>query len=227
MKRWTAGAVLLLLLAGCGTAGPDPVGVPSARPRLEAASSAVRDQAFPTDTLQDWVTYADRVVAVRLVGEQRQDGHRTVTWEPQRVVWSNPARPDQDVPATGTAFGGEGDGGEPRLVVGHTYLAVLTHTALGAGADLPREWVPMVVLPFDDDLVGDGEAFRGWQGQEELLDAVWGRTGAEVAVLLAATPVEPDARRYASEDATAKYQHAAHDRHERATPKPGPGPGER
>jgi hypothetical protein len=227
MTRWAAVAVLLVLLAGCGTQDPDPVGVPSARPRLDPASSATRDQAFPTDTLEDWVTYADRVVAVRVVAEDRQDRLRTVTWERQRVVWSNPARPAEDAPPTDTARGGEGGGAEPRLVVGHTYLAALTHTALGVGADLPREWIPMAVLPFDDDLVGDGESFRGWEGQEALLDAVWGKTGAEVADLLGATPVDPDARRYLAQDAATKWQHASDDRYARATPKPGPGPGER
>jgi hypothetical protein len=227
MMRWAAGAVLLVLLAGCGAQDPDPVGVPSARPRRDPVSSAVRDQAFPTDTLEDWVTYADRVVAVRVVAEDRQARLRTVTWEPQRVVWSNPARPDEDAPRTESVRGGDRDGAEPRLVVGHTYLAALTHTALAVGDDLPREWITLAVLPFDDDLVGDGESFRGWQGQETLLDAVWGKTGTQVADLLAATPVDPDTRPYAGEDATAKWQHAANDRYERMSPKPGPGPGER
>ena len=224
MTRWAAGAVLLVLLAGCGVSDPDPVGVPSARPRRDPVSSATRDQAFPTDTLGDWVTYADQVVAVRV---EQQDPSRTVTWARQRVVWSNPARPGEDAPPTDTARGGERGGAEPRLVVGHTYLVALTHTALGVGDDLPREWISMAVLPFDDDLVGDGESFHGWQGQEALLDAVWGKTGAQVADLLAATPVDPDARRHLGEDATEKWQHASDERYARATPKPGPGPGER
>ena len=227
MTRWAAGAVLLVLLTGCGAQDADPVGVPSARPRLDPVSSATRDQAFPTDTLEDWVTYADRVVAVRVVGDGQQDQPRTVTWERQRVVWSNPARPGEDAPPTDTARGGEKGGAEPRLVVGHTYLTVLTHTALGVGGDMPREWITMAVLPFDDDLVGDGESFRGWQGQEALLDALWGKTGTQVANLLAATPVDPDTRPYARQDATAKWQHAADDRYQRMSPKPGPGPGER
>ena len=227
MSRWAAGAVLLVLLAGCGAQDPDPVGVPSARPRLDPVSSAVRDQAFPTDTLEDWVTYADRVVAVRVVSEEQQDQRRTVTWERQRVVWSNPARPGENAPSTDTEVRQGWDKAEARLVVGHTYLAVLTHTALGVGDHVPREWIPMAVLPFDDDLVGDGESFRGWQGQEALLDAVWGRTGAQVAELLAATPVDPDARPYLRHDATEKWQQASDARYARATPKPGPGPGER
>lgn len=228
--RWWLPVLAAVLLVGCAPAAPDSAGTPSVRPRGEPASSAVRDLAFPADTLQDWVTYADRVVVVRIDSEARREPtpeevrlgrrstHRMVTWTRQAVLWANPARPAEDAPSTMTTYGGswssqrdnahpETFGGEPALFVGHTYLAALTHTALGPGAE--REWIDLMVLPFDDGLVGDGERFRGWQGQEELLDAVWGKTGDEVAELLRLTPIDPEARPFAGEDAAPKYQHAA------------------
>jgi hypothetical protein len=234
MVRYVVVAVfaILALSGGCSAPDSDLPGSPSARPRGEPASSATRDLAFPSDTVQDWVSYADRVVAVEITGEGRRppseeeialgrvSRFRMVTWQRRRVLWANPARPEEDPPATGSTYGGsyasdrdEGEveafGGDPVLVVGHTYLAVLTHTALGGDVGLPREWLPVAMLPFDDDLVGDGERYRGWTGQEELLSAVWGRTGAQVTELLVSTPVDPKVRPYAEQDAARKYQLAS------------------
>lgn len=199
-------------------------------PRGGPVSSATRGLAFPEDTVRDWVTYADRVITVRIQSEGRREPteegvrlgrrstHRKVTWTRQAVLWANPARPAEDAPSTLTTSGGswssqrdgahpEAFGGDPILFVGHTYLAVLTHSASGEAR--AREWITMAMLPFDDGRVGDGERYRGWQGQAELLDAVWGKTGDEVAALLRRTPIDPRARPFAREDAEPKYQHAA------------------
>lgn len=215
---------LALLLGACGAPAPDAPGTPSVRPRGEPASSATRDQAFPTDTLGDWVTYGDRAVVVEVVGESRRatepapdpqsPSWRDVAWQQRGELWANPARPEEHAPTTGTAAGGvytsdrEGAGvaavgGEPVLFVGHTYVAVLAHTDVGGG---PRDWVPLALLPFDDGIVGDGEAFGGWEGQEATLDAVWGRTGPQVSALLAATPVDPAVVPWAARDASQKFQ---------------------
>lgn len=220
--------VLVLLVSGCGAAPPDAPGTPSVRPRGEPASSASRDQAFPTDTLEDWVTYGDRVVVVEVVGDGRRPTEpgpdpqsppwRDVTWQNRGELWANPARPDARAPQESTAAGGsyssdrdgarvEALGGDPVLYVGHTYVAVLALTRIGDGG--PREWIDLAMLPFDDGLVGDGEAFGGWEGQEETLDAVWGRTGPELTGILSTTPVDPYAVAYAGRDASQKFQLAA------------------
>jgi hypothetical protein len=180
-------------------------------------SSAVRDLAFPSDTLRDWVSYGDRAVVVEIVGEDGAGASpfRTVRWERRAELWANPARPGERAPTLGSAAGGaapsggsgsdlEAAGGDPVLFVGHTYLAVLSHTTIGGVG--PREWVPLVMLPFDDGLIGDGEEYRGWDGQQATLDAVWGLTGTQFGRLLASTPIDPSVARYARRDANEKYQ---------------------
>lgn len=141
---------------------------------------------------------------------------RTVPWDRRAELWANPARPKETAPASGTSSGGSftSDGssslerwGEPALFVGHTYLAVMSHTTIGVVG--PRGWSTLVMLPFDDGLIGDGEEYRGWDGQQATLDKVWGLTGPQFKRLLTSTPIDPAVARYAARD---KYQLSRRDR---------------
>lgn len=232
MRRQSVVGVLALLLCACSPAAPEAPGTPSVRPRGEPVSSASRDLAFPADTLEDWVSYGDRVVAVEVVAEAHRPTEpgpdpqsprwRDVTWRNRGELWANPARPDEPAPRESTASGGvwtsdradagvEAAGGDPVLYVGHTYAAVLTLTRVGDAG--PREWITLAMLPFDDGVVGDGEEYLGWEGQEATLDAVWGRTGPELAAILSSTPVDPDVVPYADRDASERWQLSSKERH--------------
>ena len=231
MRRCTAVLVgLLVLLTGCvgrpdgssTVAAPDAPGTPSVRPRAEPVSATTRDLAFPADGLRDWVTYGDRAVVVEIVNENSSGPGqlRTVTWKRRAELWANPARPKEIAPASGTSSGGSFTSGgsdsgletwgSPALFVGHTYLAVMSHTTIGGVG--PREWSTLVMLPFDDGLIGDGEEYRGWDGQQATLDQVWGLTGPQFERLLTSTPIDPAVARYAARDANDKYQLSRRDR---------------
>lgn len=227
--------VAMISLSGCGlsvpsgpadvpaVASPEDPGTPHVEPRATPVSAAARDMAFPSDTLQDWVSYGDRAAVIEIVDQTQPAASniRTVGWKRRSELWANPARPRETTPATGTTVGGsfvpgapnsqlQPSGGDPALFVGHTYVAVLTHTAIGGAGS--REWIPLVILPFDDGLVGDGEQYRGWDGQQATLDAVWGLTGPEVSRILRSTPIDSAVTRFASRDAYEKYQLSFQDR---------------
>lgn len=227
--------VALISLSGCGlsvpsgpadvpaVASPEDPGTPRVEPRATPVSAASRDLAFPSDTLQDWASYGDRAVVIEIMDqtEPAASNVRTVSWERRSELWANPARPQETTPGAGTTAAGsfvpgkprsqlQPSGGSPTLFVGHTYIAVLSHTTIGGAG--PREWIPLVILPFDDGLVGDGEQYRGWDGQQTTLDTVWGLTGPEFSRLMRSTPVDSAVTRFAARDAYEKYQLSFQDR---------------
>ena len=85
MRRWTAVGTALVLAAGSGctafTPG-DPCGSPP------AASSA-----FPSSTVEDWVTYGDHAVVLRGADELDQDGREVVRLRHERTLWSRAQAP--------------------------------------------------------------------------------------------------------------------------------------
>jgi hypothetical protein len=143
-------------------------------------STANMDPAVPIDTAQDWVTYADHLVEVRVVSEadaqkDADDGEpdtgyeaRTVDVQLDQVLWSRPDAPQVPANMTWEAAGWTYDGddreksywwGFPRIEVGHTYVVPIAYWRTGQlSAD--SHWGPFTesgILPYDDGVLGDGE----------------------------------------------------------------------
>lgn len=182
--RWVLTGVAVLAIAVVGIVwltghGDGPLVV-------DAATS----DRYPNATADDWVTYADHVLAVTPVAERApapadndEDGgggliDRDVTLRVDRVLWS---RPDPDRPAPATldwkAWGWRyeadpGDrtaivgAGSPRIELGHSYLlAVAWEPARCSPGDpvQPAGWTGLgsaSTVPFDHGIVGEGE-FEG------------------------------------------------------------------
>ena len=213
--------VIALALTGCAVV-PAGLSTASATPAVSslAGYETVMSEgldALPSETLTDWVSYADTVVVVRVTGESRgeltrdeeQAGEglklRYVTLEVVDTVWVGPRglAPAGEITLSPNAW--VVSAGEDRLLVfaeaarmevGRAYLVPLVHDDAFDPA-----WQALsitAVLPFDDAVVGQGEVLFDETGteaaQEELSQAVrtlWGLGRDEVARSLAST--SPDA----------------------------------
>lgn len=145
-----AAIILSATVAGCG----------SGRPGVVIGEG---QDAYPTVTADDWVTYADHVFVVtpanitetepRRADADADEGTigREITLDVEDVLWSakNPAKavPEQlDVTTVGWEFtDGDTDnrreialGDQPRLETGHTYIVAM-------------KWTPAWCEPGDDD----------------------------------------------------------------------------
>ncbi|GAA1430368.1 hypothetical protein GCM10009616_14760 [Microlunatus lacustris] len=184
MRRFTVAVISLGLLAGSGCATPG-----SSRSPCEEPASASR--AFPSSTLEDWVTYGDHAVVLRGVGELEQNGSEGVRLRRERTLWSREQAP---APPPAETFGGTHRRHDAAAAArDHQYL--LIGTWWDDQQDGEPGWAHLELLAFDDGVVGRGSAGC----RPRLSDpasgrtAVWGRTEAEVAGLLDRTPPDPDA----------------------------------
>ncbi|MEU2726024.1 hypothetical protein [Streptomyces smyrnaeus] len=142
---------------------------------------------MPSQTASDWVTYADHVVTVTAVSEEkippaaseieRGEGliGRKVRLKVDRTLWSRPgaAKPAPEAwtdEASGWAFHGNRDNSKkfatedrPRIEVGHSYIiAIAWQGARCSPGDTPEpaHWVGLgegSVVPYDNNTVGEGE----------------------------------------------------------------------
>ena len=160
--------VAITVGVGCGSGGPTVV----------AADSAAR---FPSESLRDWVSYADYVAAYTVVGEREippapEDADhgeglvgRDVTLRVDRVVWRASGAPALPETIHMTALGWVLVDGErrelvqhdaPRVAVGEHYVAPLARVE-----DDPEqpEWWPLGVvaqLPLVDGHIVDSGGWR-------------------------------------------------------------------
>ncbi|WNM30818.1 hypothetical protein RKE30_10545 [Streptomyces sp. Li-HN-5-11] len=165
---------LALLVAAAGVVTAVVVG----RGGLETVvGCGLTQDRWPSNTAQDWVTYADHVVVASPVGEEETNRRdytkgaiatstdRKVTFSTSAVLWSSRRRPAQEVEKgfelTAPGWQTYRSGGtrtkktaadQPRLEMGHTYLLALRYddghlAVLGEGAG----------VPFDHHTVGAGE----------------------------------------------------------------------
>ena len=266
MKR--LGVLLLTLpLSACGfisnahdDPGPEYSGthVSSPSPSTAAAPSqpveVSGDDLLPSSTAAAWVTYADHLVSVSVISEQRiaptaeevaaGEGliGRQVTLSTGPVLWSRSGAPAA-VPATltwdagGWNFHGDSErplhyDGVPSLIPGQRYLIPVTYTALTPGGT--KTWLPLsgtAMLPFDDGVIGHGEVIKSRNaeykgnssGETPLRDSVWGQGPQALVATLRATPPDPAALKYMSQDAAARYQSVVRDAAGGSTGTPGPG----
>lgn len=172
-----AGATWLILMAG------------GSSPAVIVGSGA---DLLPNQTAQDWVTYADHVVAVTPVSEAevpptaqelaRGEGliGRTLELRVDAVVWS---RRDAVAPPptqfTWQAFGWQFTDGDlanrvplaaedaPRLELGHRYLLAINwqEQRCSEGDFEPAHWEGLgadAIVPYDGAVIGQGE-YQGSQ----------------------------------------------------------------
>jgi hypothetical protein len=164
--------VSVLLAAGAGT------GCGRGQQTALAESSAAR---FPSESLRDWVSYADYVAAYTVVAERDipptpEDAAqgaglvgRDVTLRIDRIVWRAPRAPAMPQVIHMTALGWALVDGRrralvedhaPRVAVGEQYVAPVVRVE-----DDPRhpEWWPLAVgaqLPLAEGRISDS---GGWQ----------------------------------------------------------------
>lgn len=174
-----------LLLAGCSNATPEA----SSAKSQDKRSVLLADGAGwkPGQTLDDWVTYGDYVLAVTPTDEtevppdeseiKRGDGtiSRQLTLRVDDVVWSSPLA-DRPAPVSMPfrAWGWHFANGDlndrtemaaadaPRVEKGHQYLiAVAWQQARCTPGDVvPARWRVLgsdAIVPYDDQTVGQGE----------------------------------------------------------------------
>jgi len=231
--------LFLMLFAGSGCG--------SIRDGAQACAGA---SALPSNSLQDWATYADYLVEWQATTEGRipptpeesTAGEGTITRvvrvESPQVLWRRPSAPDHltvpqylDVASGGWEFHGKKErpfeGVAPRLEVGRNYLAVLSFTDLSAMSTRPDrpEWIALDYFALDErQLVA---RTTGPCRSAQLEGAIAGKSAGEVAASLAVTPVHAAAKRYLDLDPVIRFQRAATDESATSSYTPGPGPGEK
>jgi hypothetical protein len=185
-------------------------------------------KAVPDSTLQDWVTYGDHLVELRVVAESREPAPkeeidrgegligRRVTLELGSPKWTRPTfTRAAKLPATltvdsgGWVFHGTEEtrlrvSGEPWMEVGQTYLGAVAYGAIG---DKPSWFILSSALLAN----GTVQLEKGDQ-PTQALSALAGKTTTEIAQLLTATRADPAARKYMTEDPVKRWNDLARDR---------------
>lgn len=221
--KWIAAALVAasaVSVAGCSRFGGNSA------PAVTTESS----HALPFESLSDWVSYADAVVAARVVGEKElapegegpeQHTGRRITVAVDDVLWGDGAPGEQldffDLGMWGRPGSlrpmNPSDG--PRIEVGGRYLMALIH--------VDGEWGPMTtgsVVP----LVGD--VLTPLPNRiAEPVKILAGKTLSEVRKVLAVTDPDPLAAQWADLDPIERYQRVAAAR-ALDEPEPEPAPGE-
>lgn len=171
---------------------------------------------FPAASFTDWVSYGDQVSVVTVVAEDEvgaaSDGYlaRAVTLRVDETVWKRDGAPSADGTVRVITYGWsirEGERrpvtawGSARLEVGGRYLAPLVRA--------PREgveWTPLAdeaTLPLDGDVITTDGIVGGPSLHAKDLA---GKSVDEVAAMLARTPPDPVAEKYAHLDPDERLQ---------------------
>ncbi len=229
------GAVFVVL---SGRASAPPAATTASSPPASSLSGygtvvAHGLDALPSATLTDWVSYADTVVVVRVIAESRgvltaeeaEAGERLelrfVDLDISDTLWSGPRglTPSGEITVSPNAWVVSAHAEDRLLVfphaarmeVGHEYLVPLIHDA---AFDSPWQALSVgSVLPFDDSVVGQGEAMRDEAGAEapledlsEAAQQLWGLNSEGVARALASTSPDSAAKAVSSLPPTERYR---------------------
>lgn len=198
---------------GCGGQGEN-------RATIEADSKAV----LPNERLQDWVSYGDAVVVVRLISqttssttpEEKAAGEgitsRKVVAEVVKVLWTR--RAEEKVPdRLGLiTFGSVVRGGQQTPIAGDSARLAIGSSYLMPIVNWPRPqpgWAPLYdgqIFAWSDGRV-DPDAAQGSEiaNGPSAAAQVAGKSGDQIAALLRATPPDPVAAANADLDAEARF----------------------
>lgn len=212
--------VVAVLAAGCTPQHPGVI--------MEGA------QAFPGESVQDWVTYGDVAVTFTVISEREipptpaevERGEGTIT----RMVtverkgdpsWSRPSRakdaatmPNQwEIANGGWLFHGDEklplfSSGLPTFVVGEEYLAVEAYSTCFSDHG---EWVGVTFLPLQNGVITWPE--RASTRPVAGAAAVEGKSALELAAVLATTKGDPRAEKYMALDPCDRWQKVAENSH--------------
>jgi hypothetical protein len=182
-------------------------------------------QALPTASIEDWASYADLVVSgtVRRIsrGELSPDEQaageglavRFVEVAVDNVVWSAAGSPPPPVVITIPAGGWlVKNGTERRMYIGNTVDFEIGHRYLmpiyynPAAKPVWQGLGSTTAMPFDGDIIGNGETIRYANAAGPARNALWGLPRAGVAQLLRGAKADPLAVRYAGLPAPQRYQ---------------------
>lgn len=191
----------VVTLTACGTqpaedatatsAPPSPAATESA-PLTPVAQGGVAEmqEALPSSTAQDWVTYADHVVTVTATSAHRGDPDagvdesgegivpRFVTLRVDESLWSREGAPEPPPSELEIIWGGwsvsEGEDEQPfitadtvEISVGSSYVLPVVYLAL---FDESPSWTPLsvaAVLPVADGTIGRGSRWNTFAGPQE------------------------------------------------------------
>ncbi|RMH81115.1 MAG: hypothetical protein D6683_04640 [Actinomyces sp.] len=175
-------------------------------------TAAAGDDALPSESFQDWVSYADRVVVATVVAERQGSSSpenpsaldvesvlvgRIVTFRVDRVLWESPTPWATDPGDTVEVLDwgwivrrGERIPLGPRFEVGTTYVVpFVSYDDTPAGRP---PWGPLshraVMVVTDDGLLAPRP---GYEGKNRAVESVVGRSPDQLATTLASTPVDP------------------------------------
>ena len=182
-RRAAAGA----LAAGLAACAAPSDAAPTDRSPTAAPSGvvvAMAEEAFPSRTAADWVTWADHVVVATAVDEAesllpREEGNppgersvrRDVTLRVDELAWSSAdprhAAPGESfvLPVPWTIVRGDvrtrvAIEDTPRVEVGHSYVIALLWRPAAEDPARPGHWTWLgqdALLPYDDGTIGVGE----------------------------------------------------------------------
>jgi len=180
----------------------------------ESVSGGGADR-FPSESLRDWVSYADHVVTFTVVSEDeippsRADAERgaglvgrEVTLRVDQTMWSAPDAPKLPSEIKMRALGWVLQDGKrlpatvtdaPRVEVGKRYLAPLVQVERDSGT---REWWPLTVgsqLPVDGSRALSTSGTHDWDSPIRRM--LGRRSIQQVDGLIEAQPPDPLAQRY-------------------------------
>lgn len=207
--------VRVVVMAACAAGGASACsdsyeGDPSARWWNPADCHEMGDFAFPTDTLTDWLSYADQVSVVSVVSEKeipaapevlkrgRGEIQRVVALHIDESIWQGggfiPRGGDLQLSAGGWWQKGSSRvpvSGvcTPRLEVGGRYVMPLAGHRHG--------WGPLTsgsVLAAGEDAIATADVKAS--GHNPVARSLAGKTVAEIKMILAETPLDPIAEKY-------------------------------
>lgn len=196
---------------------------------------AAGDELLPSATAQDWVTYGDLLVRLRVTGaselppteEEVAAGEgfipRGVVLDVEQVLWRRPSF-DMATPRTlhwsvdGWRFHGESRTpirlqGEPTLAPGHTYVAMITHLSVTDRVRQPG-WIPLSVtsiLPDQDNVLGKGDRLAGVksdtsEGLTTMQRSVWRQPVSTLLTILRAERPDPSAAQWMAAPPDIRYR---------------------
>lgn len=208
-----AAAIAMVTLSGCMTAAPTRTASPEFGPLTVSHGLTL----VTMESVQDWATFADDVVLVRVLSEEKMavseeeraagEGYipRTITVEVRRTLWSQPAI-DRAVPLTMTLEQGAWlfgrDRPERRVLadlkgswgqVGHDYVVAIAYSGFGPAESAKKKWGVLTMLPADGGVVGNGEAIVGDALTGSFVSAVKDAEVSNVTKVLAAASPYPKA----------------------------------
>jgi hypothetical protein len=200
--------------------------------------------AFPSDSLRQWVSYADHVAVYSVTDESARpvdpveieaDGGiqgRTVTLETERNLWSASGAPPLPDSFTMDALGWmiDDDGRHeltmrdaPRVEIGERYLAPLARVRDGTGE---LAWWPLssgAQFPvLDGKIVPPAPDEQGWD--DPLLTQLAGRSLVGLEASLDASEPLPLPAKYGNLRPFDRFQAVLEELHERETVPPGETP---